>query len=435
MTAPLEHLLENHGLMTMLRLIEVLNYRCLRYIRQPLGPCHVLVGPNASGKTTFLDVIAFLGTMVSEGLDAAVGERTSNFEDLLWQRSGTGFELAVEADINGQTARTFNDRFDTIRYEVSVGPHPDTNEVGILNERAILKKQVSEQAEEKSLFPMEPVPPASILTPRARKGEQTVLSKGPEGNDNYYAEVRDESGGKGWVPSFRLGPRRSTLGNLPEDESRFPVATWFKRYLAAGVETLLLNSLVIRKASPPGQGTRFRPDGSNLPWVIDHLRSKARDRFDAWIRHLRTALSDVADITTVERPDDKHRYLKIRYANGLEVPSWMVSDGTLRLLALTLAAYIPQFSGVYLVEEPENGIHPGAIETLFQSLSSVYGAQMLLATHSPVILSQAKLNQVLCFKKTDSGATDIVAGPNHPALKDWKGQPNLDVVFASGILG
>ena len=36
----------------MIRLIEALNFRCLRYARQPLGPFHVLVGPNASGKTT-----------------------------------------------------------------------------------------------------------------------------------------------------------------------------------------------------------------------------------------------------------------------------------------------------------------------------------------------------------------------------------------------
>ncbi|MFN4258579.1 MAG: hypothetical protein ACK4RK_04730 [Gemmataceae bacterium] len=36
----------------MLTLIEALNYRCLRYVHQPLGPFHILVGPNASGKTT-----------------------------------------------------------------------------------------------------------------------------------------------------------------------------------------------------------------------------------------------------------------------------------------------------------------------------------------------------------------------------------------------
>jgi len=117
------------------------------------------------------------------------------------------------------------------------------------------------------------------------------------------------------------------------------------------------------------------------------------------------------------------------------VPSWMASDGTLRLLALTIPAYIPDFKGICLIEEPENGIHPKAVETVFQSLSSVYDAQVLLATHSPVILSVAEADKVLCFKKTDSGATDIVRGSEHPALRNWRGGINLGDLFAAGVLG
>ncbi len=81
----------------MITLIEAKNFRCLRYISQQLGPFHVLVGPNASGKTTFLDVVAFLGSLASNGLESAVGERTKNFQDLLWQRSGSESEMAIEA--------------------------------------------------------------------------------------------------------------------------------------------------------------------------------------------------------------------------------------------------------------------------------------------------------------------------------------------------
>jgi predicted ATPase len=113
----------------------------------------------------------------------------------------------------------------------------------------------------------------------------------------------------------------------------------------------------------------------------------------------------------------------------------MASDGALRLLALTLPAYVPEFSGVYLIEEPENGIHPRAVETVFQSLSSVYGAQILVATHSPVILSMVDAEKVLCFAKTPDGATDVVVGSQHPALAEWKGETNLGVLFAAGVLG
>jgi predicted ATPase len=127
--------------------------------------------------------------------------------------------------------------------------------------------------------------------------------------------------------------------------------------------------------------------------------------------------------------------LILRYREGLDIPSWVASDGTLRLLALTLPAYLPEFKGIYLIEEPENGIHPRAVETVFHSLSSVYDAQMLLATHSPVILSIAEADQVLCFAKTPRGATDIVLGSEHPALKEWRGETNLGVLFAAGVLG
>jgi len=68
-------------------------------------------------------------------------------------------------------------------------------------------------------------------------------------------------------------------------------------------------------------------------------------------------------------------------------------------------------------------------------LSSVYEAQILLASHSPVILGIAKAENVLCFAKTSEGATDIVTGNLHPALSEWHGETNLGVLFASGVLG
>jgi predicted ATP-dependent endonuclease of OLD family len=107
----------------------------------------------------------------------------------------------------------------------------------------------------------------------------------------------------------------------------------------------------------------------------------------------------------------------------------------LRLLALTLPAYIPDLKGAFLIEEPENGIHPRALEIMLQSLSSIYDAQVLLATHSPVLVGIADLSHILCFAKTEEGATDIVNGTEHPLLRDWRGETNLGVLFAGGVLG
>lgn len=417
----------------MIRLVEALNYRCLRYVRQPLGPLHVLVGPNASGKTTFLDVVGFLGRLVSDGLESATSERTQNFRDLVWGRQGDSFELAIEAAIPEERRVNLRKRaFDTIRYEVQIGIQSSNSQIGILSENVILKTWKEPDGGERLLFPMDQEPPETLLSKKSH-GTRRIATKAPGGDDHFYLEV-SEASGKGWFPTIRLGPRKSALGNLPDDETRFPVATWLKTLLIDGVQSIVLNSLVIRKASPPGQASHFKPDGSNLPWVINALANHP-DRFRDWISHLQTALPDLVDVETVERPDDKHRYLTLCYQDGLKVPSWMASDGTLRLLALTLPAYLPEFRGVYLIEEPENGIHPVAVQTMYQSLCSAYDAQILLATHSPVILSLAEPSAVLCFKKTDVGATDLVLGTDHPMLRDWKGETNLGVLFAGGVLG
>jgi predicted ATPase len=418
----------------MIRLIEALNYRCLRYIKQELSDFHVLVGPNASGKTTFLDVISFLGDLVSEGLDHAIQKRTSNFVDLLFAHHGHRFELAVEMEIPAERAKMLpRERlFDSIRYEISIGMKE--NEIHIFDEKVILLQTITKSPVQREIFPNPPVPPATIMTSRIQRNQRRIVSKVYSGNDNYYSEVH-KKGGKGWAPSIRLGPMKSALTNLPADETNFPVSTWFRNILQDGIQQIMLNSLALRKSSPPGQGLKFKPDGSNLPWVIHNNHSDTPERHKEWVAHVRTALPDLVDVNTVELPDTRHRYMRLQYESGLDVPAWMASDGTLRLLALTLPAYLVDFEGIYLIEEPENGIHPMAMETVFQSLRSVYDAQILLATHSPVILGCAETSDILCFKKAENGATDIVAGHNHPALRQWQGSLNLSDLYASGVLG
>jgi predicted ATPase len=417
----------------MITLIEALNYRCLRYIRQPLGPFHVLVGPNASGKTTFLDVIAFLGRLVSDGVDAAVEERSQNFYDLVWRREGTQFELAVEARIPQELQeRLIEKEFDTVRYEVVLAINPATHERSLKAESVLLKSASPVTIRPRSTFPQSDQIPNELK--RTARSSYTLF-KSPKGICQFFPET-SWIGPQEWSLGFTLGARRSALEKLPVDASNgFPVTLWLRELLTSGIQQLAMSSMLLHKASPPGQGLGFRPDGSNLPWVVADLRQRSPERFRLWIAHLKTAFPDITDVKTIERPEDRHRYLILQYGKDLEVPSWMASDGTLRLLALTLPAYLESFKGIYLIEEPENGIHPRAIETMTQSLSSVYNAQVLTATHSPVILSMVEAEQILCFAKTSEEVTDIVRGSEHPALQSWKHETTLGTLFAAGVLG
>ena len=427
----------------MIRRIEALNYRCLRYVSQPLDHFHVLVGPNASGKSTFLDVLGLIRDLLTKEVDDAILTREDLIEsvgrarrvdELIFNQMADRFELAIELEIPDELRKSkTHDRYQIARYEIAIGKDPKSDELTIVKETLWLcPKPPSRPTPQTSSFPNAPTPPESVLAKRARKGWLKIMSKTESGYHIYNSEIGVWSGSG----TFRINPRKPALTYLLQDEKFFPVALWVQNILMEGIHVLALNSAAMRRPSSPSVPRRFRMDGSNLPLVVREFRAHHEDDFNDWLEHLRTVLPDLQTIDVIERPEDRHLYLAVHYSN-LEhpVPSWLLSDGTLRLFALTLLAYLPHHQEVYLIEEVENGIHPRAIEAVFESLSSVYDGQVLLATHSPLIVGLTKREQILCFAKNASGATSIVRGSEHPKLKDWRGQVDLGTLYAAGVLG
>ena len=402
----------------------------------------MLIGPNGSGKSGFLDVVGFLSDLLRVGpLRAVLGEgetvpqRAADPLHLCWMRKGAWFELAVELDVpDDRLAKVGTEKLKRARYEVRVNVGSETSELGLGFETLWLipNDGRDEPGTTRSRFPYVSKLQRRITCrpgKRAPSGWKKIVSKNTErGTDYFNSETTN------WTHPFRLGPGKSALANLPEDETRFPVATWVKRFLMSEVQKVQLNADAMRRPSPPGSPRKFLPDGSNLPWAVHALRKRDVNRFSRWIEHLQTAIPDLKSVSTVDRPEDRHRYVVVEYQNGLKAPSWVVSEGTLRLLALTLIAYLPDAEGIYLIEEPENGIHPQAVEPVYEALSSVYGAQVLSASHSPVVLGLAQPQQLLCFAKDKAGATDIVRGDRHPRLRKWQGELDLGVLFADGVL-
>lgn len=423
----------------MIHAIEVKDLRVLHYVNVDLAPFLVMVGPNACGKSTLFDALLIARDILAGGLEAAVfgdlrmgiAQRAVNPQDMTWLRQGGGFEIAITLELPAEIAQKLNNRYAFTRYELAVRTE---GKLSFEHETLWLCGSAKKQADRQlHLFPLWREPPAHIIRLSNQKsppGWRKVVSKmADSGNDYFRSETSD------WNNLFRLGPNKSALANLPEDEERFPAATWTKRVLMEGVHRLALNAEKMRLPAPAGSPHDFLPDGANLPWVVHGLEQRDPDAKLDWVKHVGTTLEDLHDIQTKEKPEDRSRYLELTYKNGLVAPSWVLSDGTLRLLALTLLAYAPKPPHTVLIEEPENGIHPRAIETVMQSLSSVYASQILCATHSPVALSLLKANQILCFGKTEEGAADIVAGNEHPRLRGWQSALNLGDIFATGVLG
>ena len=180
--------------------------------------------------------------------------------------------------------------------------------------------------------------------------------------------------------------------------------------------------------------------GANLPAAIERLRRSETSPGQVYAELANRLSALIDDIHELRIKDDERMEtltLEIRGRDGVFHPASSLSDGTLRFLVLATLGLDPEARGVLCLEEPENGIHPQAVEAVFRALAGTYDAQILCASHSPVFLAQAEPEAVLCFARTSEGATDIVRGSEHPNLLSWKKSRGTDLgtLFATGVLG
>ena len=193
---------------------------------------------------------------------------------------------------------------------------------------------------------------------------------------------------------------------------------------------------VLRTPAPPGLPERLVGSGENLPWLALRLWESDPDEFASWIDHVRTALPQIREIRAIEREGDHFAYFTVGYEGGYSVSSPGLSDGTLKILALTLLPFLGDevMPELLITEEPENGIHPRAIETAIESLESLYGVQVWVSTHSPIVLAHTELHDILVTRLANDGSVSVVPGDQHPRLREWQGEVDLGTLFAAGVL-
>ncbi len=394
--------------------ITVRNFRSIRQLdKLPLSAFHVLVGSNGAGKSAFLDAIEFVHDCLVQGPRRAVESRTQRgFADLTWQQRGGRIEIELWLDIS---RNNLTQSGNLVHYGFAIGQN-DASCIYVDDEQLYHQRWTS-------------------------KLVGKLLGKTPSGKGYYFGEDRKN------ISKFDLDHDKLALALIPPDDTNYPTANAVKRFLMQGIRPLRLDSQAMRFPRPGTPGTGFEPNGANLARVVGQLlesqppSSGSRPRWATadspvgrWAEHLRSALPDLAAIGWARRETDNAEYLLLKDQDGLDRPSWVLSDGTLRLLGLTLPAVLPPTAAVYLVEEPAQGVHPVGLDLILRSLSAIPCAQVLLTTHSPLVVRRVGRDALLCFKRTASG-TDVIPGPHHPALIDWDGQPDLGLLFAEGVLG
>ena len=223
-----------------------------------------------------------------------------------------------------------------------------------------------------------------------------------------------QDGTQGRIRHLPAGEAEATAISTIRTATEFPHLFALREELAS-LRYLQLEPSAERKPSDILAADRLEPDGSNLAAVLARIEKETSrpERPKGVIEDIRADLADlipgIVDLDTERNEAAREYRLFLRTKEGLRLSSRVVSDGTLRILALLAVLHDPKRKGVICFEEPENGIHEsrliGLIRILRDSCTNLAGSpggedaepltQIIVNTHSPVVISCLLDNEII----------------------------------------
>jgi predicted ATPase len=128
-------------------------------------------------------------------------------------------------------------------------------------------------------------------------------------------------------------------------------------------------------------------------------------------------------------------YLSLKEKNlDRTIGALHLSDGTLRYLLLMTIFCNPNKGGVIAIDEPESGLHPDMIKSVCDMMKEATGSQMIVATHSPLLLNHFDLEDVLVFEKNEQNETKA-RRLSEDDFSDWEGDFLVGQMWLRGQIG
>lgn len=324
-----------------------------------LQPRAFLVGPNAAGKSNFLDAFRFLHDLVSTGggFEEAVSAQRGGVSKLRCLAARRYSDIVVRATVGG--------RNEGVEWEYELRFNQDNRQ------RPIIKREA------------------------VKSNNKNILER-PDVNDK-----RDPA---------RLSQTHLEQINVNKEF----------RELADFFGTVHYLHLVPQLVREPDRyiGKSHDPFGSDFLEQVARTQERTRN---ARLRRIREALKvAVPQLQELQFFRDQAKgtpHLRGRYEHWRPKGAWQseeqFSDGTLRLLGLLWA--ILDGAGPLLLEEPELSLHPDVVRfipQMFGRMQRRTGRQVLVSTYSDDMLQDEGigLNEVLVLRPSQEGTTVREAG-------------------------
>lgn len=361
----------------MIRKLFASNFRSLgEGVEIPLGQVNVLVGQNAAGKSSIIDLIRFLRDAVQQNVEQALSMR-GGLPSIKRRGSAPNAAVRVGAEFTLDGAEA--------SWEFSLLPEGEAD------------FEVEYERYQGTVFG----PLRQDFGHEWQRGMQQV----PEG-----------------MRTFDTGPQWLAA------PTRFGHDLLFRDVRDACYYSLFPNELrPPQKPDPMRQ--RMAEHGSNWTSVLRRLKRATAGR------DLIAALGRVVGDITDYRVNQVGGYLAVEFCHGGD--TWLdttqESDGTLRLAGLLTALLQDPAPSVICIEEPELTVHPGALPVLFDFIREAsQRSQIVISTHSPELLDLFDPEQLLVVER--HGTTTV--GPMDPAQRELVRQHLLstsDLLRSEGL--
>jgi predicted ATPase len=142
--------------------------------------------------------------------------------------------------------------------------------------------------------------------------------------------------------------------------------------------------------------------------------------FNGILKSLRYVLPFAADLQPALTSElERSYYLKLK-EEDYEVPGWLLSTGTLRILALLACLRHPFPPPLLVVEEVENGLDPRTIHLLVEEIQAATTngkTQVILTTHSPYLLDLLDLSHIVVVEREEG--QPVFRRPDADQLAEW----------------
>ena len=382
----------------MLTRIEIDGFKTFERFELDLMPLTAIVGPNASGKSNLFDALQFLSALAEKDILSAMKGLRGEPEELFRQTaSGVSdcITFAIEVYLQQQGTDDFGRPYkipsQRLRYELKLGLSDGADG----NTRGIFVRDEScrpvKRADDRANY-LRP------LNPNYNSRVSPFIQINEAGDALLVRQDGRQRHGRPIQLSLKEASR-TALSTITTAE--FP-HLYALREMLISLQFLEINPSAARSPNDRFEVGTLKPDASNLAAVLTRLRQQtgSGQRVDGVLADIAADLTalipSIASIETQADPNQRQYSFSIRFVDDLRFSSRVISDGTLRLLALLTVLNDPDRKGTLCFEEPENGVHEGRIPMLVEFLRDAAAIdsdpeyplfQVLLNTHSPKVMA------------------------------------------------